>query len=155
MAEWWQRLVALIIDDLILFVPFAIITAIVVGASNGYYGGGFLVGRFVVAIIFAVIELAYFAYLTGSEKGQTVGMMVLGIAVRDQESGGPIGNQRGAIRIIVLFPSIVLNWIPIIGAFLGLIAALWSIVCGLSPLWDPRRQGYHDKYVKTDVIKVK
>ena len=154
LAEWWQRLVAIIIDGLILAIPFYIILAIAVG-SGGVYRSSFVVGAFIVGIIFAAIELAYFAYLTGGEKGQTVGQMALGIAVRDQSTGGPIGTQRGAIRILVLAPGIAVSWIPIIGGLLSVLAFLYTIVAALSPLWDSRRQGFHDKVAKTDVIKVR
>ena len=70
--------------------------------------------------------------------------MALGIAVRDAQSGGPITTQRAGVRMVILYPWLVLIWIPFVGPLLGLIADVWSLVCGLSPLWNDRRQGYHD-----------
>ena len=51
----------------------------------------------------------------------------------------------------MLYPGIVLAWIPIIASLAG----LYTIVAGLSPLWDRRRQGFHDKVAHTDVIRVR
>ncbi len=153
LAEWWQRLVAIIIDALILGVPKGIITAIFVGATGGggVYQSHWIASVIVIGIIFAVVDIGYFALLNGSEKGQTVGQMMLGIAVRDEPSGGAIRPERAAVRIVVLYPEVLLGWIPVIGA----IAALYTLVAALSPLWDNRRQGFHDKVAHTDVIKVR
>ena len=153
MAEWWQRLVAIIIDAIILDVPKGIITAIFVqsAVSGGIYQSHWVASIIVIGIIFAVIDIGYFALLNGSEKGQTVGQMMLGIAVRDEPTGGAIGPQRAGLRIVVLYPGVLVSWIPIIGA----IAGLYTLVAALSPLWDNRRQGFHDKVAHTDVIKVR
>jgi uncharacterized RDD family membrane protein YckC len=155
LAEWWQRLVAIILDSIILGIVTGVISAgIYAGAhyrSNGIFSTN-LDGRHVIAgLISFVIDLAYFALLNGSEKGQTVGMMALGITVRDTATGGRIDPQRGGIRIFILYPGILLRWIPVLGA----IAGLYTIVCGLSPLWDKKREGWHDKVAKTTVIKVR
>jgi uncharacterized RDD family membrane protein YckC len=153
LADWWQRLVAILIDGIIVGVPKGIVTAIFVrsAVSGGIYQSHWVAGLIVVGIIFAVIDIAYFAILNGSEKGQTVGQMALGIAVRDEASGGAIGPERAGLRIIVLYPEVVVGWIPVLGG----IAGIYTIVAALSPLWDSRRQGFHDKVAHTDVIKVR
>jgi uncharacterized RDD family membrane protein YckC len=119
--------------------------------SSGTYNTRLGVGLVVIGIVFALIDLVYFALLNGSQRGQTVGQMALGIAVRDADTGGPIDPQRAGVRILVLIPGILLDWIPIIGA----IAGIYTIVAGLSPLWDANRQGFHDKAARTQVIRVR
>jgi uncharacterized RDD family membrane protein YckC len=154
LADWWQRLVAIILDIIILAIPKSIVTAIAItshGSRNTYYAADWRVSVIIVGIIFAAIDIAYFAILNGSEKGQTVGQMALGIAVRDEETGGAIGPQRAALRILVLDPGILLAWIPVV----SFVAGVYTLVAGLSPLWDSRRQGFHDKVAHTDVIKVR
>jgi uncharacterized RDD family membrane protein YckC len=154
LAAWWQRLVAIILDGLILSVPKSILGAILVSSSNaagGAFSSHLVAGVVVLGIIFALIDLAYFALLNGSEHGQTLGQMALGIAVRDEGSGGAIGPQRAGLRILVLYPVLLLGWLPVIGAILG----IYTIVAALSPLWDRRRQGFHDKVTHTDVVKVR
>jgi uncharacterized RDD family membrane protein YckC len=154
LAAWWQRLVAIILDLLILGVPKSILTAIFVttgGAGGGVFSSSWRGGVIVLGIIFALIDLAYFALLNGSEQGQTVGQMALGIAVRDQASGGAIDPQRAGLRILVLYPGIVLGWLPVVGGLLG----IYTLVAALSPLWDRGRQGFHDKVAHTNVVKVR
>ena len=154
LADWWQRAVAIIIDGIILGVPKAIIVAVAVtstGSGGGFYSTRLGASLVLIGVIFAVIDIAYFAILNGSEKGQTIGQMALGISVRDESSGGAIGPQRAAMRILVLEPGLIFGWIPV----LGLIAGVYTLIAALSPLWDSRRQGFHDKVAKTDVIKTR
>jgi uncharacterized RDD family membrane protein YckC len=116
------------------------------------YGGRHLGGGvIIIGLIFSVVDIVYFAYLNGSDRGQTLGQMMLGIAVRDETSGGAIGPQRAALRILVLTPGLILDWIPL----LDILAFLYTIVAGLSPLWDSRKQGFHDKAAHTLVVKVR
>ncbi|MDA8367879.1 MAG: RDD family protein [Actinomycetota bacterium] len=150
LADWWQRLVAIIIDALIIGIPLGIILGAALGTA-GVATNHIAAKILIAAVVGAVVEIAYFSALNGSSKGQTVGKMAMGIAVRDVSTGGEIGPQRAAMRILVLAPQIVLAWIP----FLGTIAELYCLVCGLSPLWDSRRQGFHDKAIGTVVIKVR
>jgi uncharacterized RDD family membrane protein YckC len=105
----------------------------------------------IAGLVTFVIEMGYFALLNGSEKGQTVGMMALGITVRDESTGGRIDPQRAGIRIFILYPGILIGWIPV----LAQISGLYTIVVALSPLWDKKREGWHDKVAKTTVIKVR
>ena len=156
LAEWWQRLVAILIDGFIIGVVYRILIGIVVGSSFGsssYTGFGFKL--WIVTLIAGLGGLAYFALMEGSPRGQSLGQMALGIAVRDAQSGGPITTQRAGIRMVILYPWLVLIWIPFVGPVLALIADVWSLVCGLSPLWNDRRQGYHDVSQKTLVVKVR
>jgi uncharacterized RDD family membrane protein YckC len=155
LAEWWQRLVAIIIDGLIIGVVYRILVGIAVSSSSGASLTHFLVRLWIVQVIVAVGTIAYFALLQGTPRGQSVGMMALGIAVRDSPSGGPIDHGRAALRMIILSPGTVLVVIPFLGPFLSLVAAIWTLVCGLSPLWNPGRQGYHDMAQRTNVIKVR
>ncbi len=153
LAEWWQRLLGIVIDWLILGVPKFILTLVIFGVTNsgGVFSVGWGIGLVVMGIVFAVIDLAYFAILNGGEKGQTVGQMALGITVRDEATGGATGSQRAGVRILILYPGILIGWIPVLGA----LASLYTLVAALSPLWDRRRQGFHDKVAHTDVIKVR
>jgi uncharacterized RDD family membrane protein YckC len=156
LADWWQRLVAIILDGIILTVPKAIISAVAISSANNHNNNVFSTSHLtawvvILGVIFAVIDVVYFALLNGSAKGQTVGQMALGIAVRDRPTGGAIDPQRAGIRILVLEPGILLSWLPVIGA----IASLYTLVAALSPLWDKNRQGFHDKVAHTDVIKVR
>jgi uncharacterized RDD family membrane protein YckC len=149
-AEWWQRAVALIIDWAIFAIPTWIIVYVIVlnaittthTTAFGSYQTRSVGLLYVFDILFFLGYLAYYALLNGGEKGQTVGKMVMGIATRDESGQGPIGYGRavGRFFIIVLFD--ILCFIPLILDY-------------LSPLWDPRRQAWHDKVAHSLVINVR
>jgi uncharacterized RDD family membrane protein YckC len=86
--------------------------------------------------------VTYYTVLNGGEKGQTVGKMAMGISTRDETGQGAIGYGRALGRIGITYAFEILCLIPL-------------IIDYLSPLWDPRRQAWHDKVVRSLVIKVK
>lgn len=156
LAAWWQRLVAIFIDGCIIGIVYSILIGIVVGSS--FRSGNvthFGVKVWVVELIVGIGGIAYFALLQGNDRGQSLGQMALGIAVRDATTGGPIGPQRAGTRMVILYPWLVLIWIPFIGPFLAFFGDIWSLICGLSPLWNSSQQGYHDVAERTIVVKTR
>jgi len=85
-------------------------------------------------IVSLVVGIGYFVYFWSS-TGQTLGDKVVGVKVVST-SGGLITPGGAFIRYL----GIIVSSIPL---FLGL---LWV-------LWDPQRQGWHDKMASTYVVK--
>lgn len=135
LAEWWQRVVAIIIDGIILIIAINLLAA-----AWNIDGRGWFNVRY--QLVTLVIGLLYYGFLNGSEGGQTLGKMAIGIRVRDADAGGPIGYGRGFGREFVV-------WL------LGLPFGILALIDGLWPLWDPRRQAWHDKAVNSIVVKAK
>jgi uncharacterized RDD family membrane protein YckC len=100
---------------------------------------------------FLFTGLCYIAYgtlLCGSARGQTLGMMAVGVrAVRD-ESLGVLGYGRALARAV--FEG-VLRLINLLFLLLGLV---W-ILDMLFPLWDKKRQTLHDKVAGSVVLRVR
>jgi uncharacterized RDD family membrane protein YckC len=95
-----------------------------------------------------VCYIAYGTLLCGSDRGQTLGMMAVGVrAVRD-ETLGVLGYGRALARAV--FEG-VLRLINLLFFLLGLI---W-ILDMLFPLWDKKRQTLHDKVAGSVVIRVR
>ena len=132
LAAWGQRLGAIVIDEIFIFVV-TICAEIVVGLRHEFGG----------ALLSLAMAAAYYAVLNGSEMGQTFGKRALGIQVRDAASGGPIGADRAGLRYIVVG---LFRIIPFFGLF--------TLLDGLWPLWDPRRQALHDKIAGSVVVRV-
>ncbi len=130
LAEWWQRVVALLIDGAVLLVPGLVLA---LGAGGLYMG----------AVLNLALGSAYYGLLNGGVRGQTVGKRVLDIQVREATTGGPLGPERAVVRYLV----------DGIAAFLPPLL-LFNVLDGLWPLWDPQRQALHDKIVNSVVIKV-
>ena len=144
MADWWQRLLAFLVDLLVLAFPDVIIFSVVGGSavSNGVTSPTSLSPAVWKAFgVALVVTLGYFSFLDGGRSGQTVGKMALGIAVRDSDTGGPVGAGRGLLRRFFFFAT-----------YFGFILFFLN---ALSPLWDPRRRGWHDKLARTCVVNIR
>src|SRR5437868_2937219 len=82
-ASFGRRLLAIIIDGILLAVV---------------YGIFFAISRTIAYVVVIVLGLAYYTYFEGSGSGQTIGKKLLGIRVIDFSAGGPIGYERGFVR---------------------------------------------------------
>jgi uncharacterized RDD family membrane protein YckC len=152
LAGWWQRVGSILLDGLVLGVPWLIFTAIVgsVSGTNAsiqfgnskdtlYSSGN---SSLVLLLVYIVIQALYFSCFNGQGTGQTVGNRAPGIAVRDAETGEAIGLGRGLVR-----------WLVRIALYCALI--LPGVLNDLFPLWDKRRQTIADKAARSVVIRLK
>jgi len=128
-AGFGRRLVAALVDGLVLTGGFLVLFGIGAAISEG-------LGLFMVFVAIAG-ALAYYIVLEGGPTGQTLGKRALNIRVVDQNTGGPIGYGRGAIRLVARY----LSQIP---CYLGY---LWM-------LWDKEKQTWHDKLSTSVVVPV-
>jgi len=136
LATWGQRVGALLIDTVVVSIPGAIVLGIVSATTsttimNPFNGNTHQYVPAPFNLAWAVIlafEIIYFAALDG--QSQTVGKRVLGIAVRAQDSGRPIGFGRALGR-----------WLIYVGLFYLLVIP--GALNALSPLWDGKRQAWH------------
>ena len=154
LAEWWKRLVAAIIDGVIVGIPLNIILSIVgvgmfqaseleidpVTGQLESTGPGFVVSLLLMSLVALAVWAAYFIFFHGSEKGQTPGKMIMKIQVRDEATGGPLGYGKAGLRLLVTWG---LSWLT---------CGIGGLLNGLWPLWDPKRQALHDKVANTLVV---
>lgn len=143
-AEWWRRLVAIILDGLILSIPNAILSALFGINATEVDPETDLVsidpaGFAALMVVSLIVTCIYSGILEGSSHGQSVGKMAMRIQVRDADTLGPIGFGRAASRRFVYQILFLPLFIP-------------GLINGLSPLWDARRQAWHDKTAKTLVV---
>ncbi|SRR6478609_3530918 len=149
-AGFWIRLVARLLDGLILGIPFGIVFAafaiaggVFANASSSssqdsqnataaaVFGGGFLL----LYLLALVVQVGYWIYFWGT-SGATLGMRLLHLKVVDADTGGSIGYARATVRFLM---SIVNSWACYIG---------WIWVA-----FDPRKQGWHDKVANSVVLQ--
>lgn len=148
LASPGKRLVARIIDFILLIVAAMILFALGVGGSAalGSSGSDAGAGAAILAflstmLIIIVLTIAYEVTLTAI-RGQTVGKMAMGIRVARADNGDIPGWGKSIIRWAL--PNLMCL-IP----FLGWIGGLLTYV---SLTWDDRRQGWHDKAGATVVV---
>ena len=154
-ADMGQRLLARIIDAVLIGVLYAIISALfLAGAASQVTvdpntgeitdGGRGVIGSFFLAVfILGVLGIAYEVVLIAL-RGATLGKQVMGIKVVREQDGGLPGWGPAALR-----------WaIPFAGSF---ICGIGQILVYLSPFFDntKRYQGWHDKVAKTFVIRAR
>ncbi len=154
LAPWWKRLVALIIDNLILGLGVFFVVLIIGIAANGSgsqngnsgssssHGAALLAGLLIIWVLVSIPVGLYFAIMNGSRRGQTVGKMALSIAVRDARTGARVGFWRAFGRFMITVVFTILLYIP-------------YLIDSLAPLWDKRNQSWHDKVAHTVVVDLK
>jgi uncharacterized RDD family membrane protein YckC len=127
-ASFFARLGAYLLDALIIGVPFAIVFQVAYAISEPL--------GWIVYIIGLAGIIYYFGRFEGGPDGQTIGKKQLGIRVVDADTLQPgIGMGRGIGRYFARIPSSICA-----------LGYLWM-------LWDPQKQTWHDKIVRTKVVK--
>ena len=135
-ASAGSRLVAYIVDGIVLFVVFIVLT-IVLGVLAAGSGSDSAVGGAVLLYLLVVfiISIAYFPWFW-AHGGATPGMKMLHIRVVREQDGGPVSGGSAVLRLIGY-------WINSIVFYIGFI---WILI-------DSHRQGWHDKIAGTVVIE--
>ena len=107
-------------------------------------------------LITQLIWAAYFIFLWVSMRG-TIGMKMLGLQIGHESDGRTITYQQAAYRYAVLFgPNLVLgllgSLVPGLGV-LGFLGLVWLVYVLVTMAQSPTKQGIHDKYAHTMVVK--
>ncbi|ARF55512.1 RDD family protein [Streptomyces gilvosporeus] len=143
LANRGRRLVARIIDAIIIGVPVGVIMNVIVGWAD--YTSTSRIETSKQATVSGVTMLVYLIYegLMLTSRGQTVGKMAMKIRVAMLANGAVPAGQAGWIRAAVYtLPEVV----PCCGFIFWLVNVLWCT-------WDkPYQQCLHDKAAKTVVV---
>ena len=126
-AGFIKRLIAYIIDSLIIGIPAGLIV-VFLGNAVGDAAGA------LINLIAGIYAVGYYLYFW-STTGQTPGKSVMGIKIVNYE-GEPLTIGKAILRLIGY-------WIGTIIAYLGFI---WII-------FDSNKQGWHDKLAGSYVVE--
>jgi uncharacterized RDD family membrane protein YckC len=133
--HWLIRLIALIIDSIIIGIPTAIIYFLIIFASPGFFVfGGFLV----VPLILGILEVLYFVFLD-VYWGGTIGKRALGLHVQ-MVNGDKVPIDKAFIRNMSK-----IYWILL---FLDWLVAV--VTAG-----NDKRQKLTDRWAGTTVVQVR
>ncbi|MEU5925977.1 MULTISPECIES: RDD family protein [Streptomyces] len=139
LAHLGRRLIARIIDALLIGIPVGLVLSAITGGYDPVDGSARS------TIVTLIYVLVYFVYegLMLTRDGQTVGKKAMKIRVALLENGQPPAGPAGWVRAgVYALPEIV----PCCGFVFWLINVLWCT-------WDrPYRQCLHDKAAKTLVV---
>jgi uncharacterized RDD family membrane protein YckC len=149
-ASWGTRLGGWLVDAVIFVVAQLIMSAIFrtnntlsVRFTTTMGDGTVRHNHFSVlaALLTIVVSLIYTTVLCGGPRGQTVGMMVVGVRVVRDGTLDVLGYGRALWRSVVelVFRYTIVVW----------------VLDSLFPLWDRKNQTLHDKFAKTVVIRIR
>ncbi len=137
-TQWLIRLVAYIIDSIIIAIPaaiiyFIILAAVILGSPFFVFYGGWLVFPF----LFGILEVLYFVILDVS-WGATIGKRLMGLQVQT-ENGSKVTFGESFIRNIskIYWLFLVLDWL-----------------IGVVTTGPDRRQKWSDRIAKTTVVQI-
>jgi uncharacterized RDD family membrane protein YckC len=161
-----------VLDALIIDVP-VLIVGVVVASTQGDIPGTTVrhddaAAQLTVVLVSVLIGLAY-PYLLLRHKGQTVGMMAVGVRAIDRTSGATPTSAQAARRVLAYF-AVVTLWLQISiliefhhvygrepsGEILFRLLALAALITtALWPLGNPVKQTLQDKAAGTIVIRTR
>jgi len=164
-ADVPNRAIAYIIDAIILaiinIVVFIILAAIGLSTFNANVGSaGFgqynFVAGLVAAVIATAINGAYFIY-TWTTMRASPGQKVLSMQVGNAADGATLTTEQALKRWIALGAPFsiaqALNPLPGLGLIIGLASLAWFIALLVTTAQSPTKQGLHDQYANTVVVK--
>lgn len=153
-ASWWSRVGALLIDSLLAtlltIVPVIVGAIVLAGAtetttnafdettSEVVNGGQFAlgIGLLLLGWLLGLVFQIWNQGIRQGQRGQSLGKQLLGIKVIEMSTGQPQGAGKGVLRYLL--------YAVLAGAcFLDV---LW-------PLWDAKKQTWHDMIVSSVVVK--
>jgi uncharacterized RDD family membrane protein YckC len=155
-ADLVTRIIAFIIDAIILYIPWVILSAVVftVVLING---AGFILFGLVLGVIYAVGTAVYFVYCWTRLRA-SVGQRVLSLECVNAADGATLTQDQAIRRWAWLFGpyciSIVANYVfGLLGSLIGLLAFVYVIYLLYTVSQNPKHQGYHDVQASTVVVK--
>lgn len=142
LADQWRRVVAMLLDaGVIAFVTNPWIIFALIRSEDLHADPSYLIWQLAPWTSLGLVPLLiYAALLEGGERGASIGKRAMGIAVCDAETYGPIGPGRAAGRRLIFLLLFTFLLLP---GFANVVAAVM----------DANHQGWHDKAVKTLVIR--
>ena len=134
-AGFWVRVVAFILDAIVLGVLTTALAPLMGGGSVVTNAGGTWTINYATNAVGLLIDLVYFVGFW-TWRGQSPGMIPFNMRIVMAADGGKIDVVRGLLRYVGLIISFVV-------LFLGVI---WVA-------FDGRKQGWHDKIAGTVVVR--
>jgi uncharacterized RDD family membrane protein YckC len=127
LAPVGRRAIAMLLDALWI-VPLILLLRLVSLAAGEWPPSG--TADLMIEVIVALLVLTFWA-----ETGATPGKRAMGVMIVDAGTGG----RPAFLRLVLRYVGYLLSALPLLLGF------FWA-------LWDPRRQGWHDKLAGTLVV---
>jgi uncharacterized RDD family membrane protein YckC len=157
-SDTLSRFVAFVIDSLLLGVVFSVIGG-AMGTTPSFTSTGQIqytvsTGDIIATILSVVVSALYFVGFWSGGRRATLGQMLLKIQVGNAFDGRPLSLEQAIRRWIGLgeFLSIFAITVNAAAAVTGL-GALWSLVLLITTATSPTKQGLHDRFANSAVVR--
>ncbi len=159
-----NRAVAYVIDYIIMIVIGLVIGVVAlailgdrVSISSGTITYNNAAASLVTTLLSYAVIAGYF-FLTWTRMRATVGMRLLGMQIGHEADGRTIDSEQALLRIAVMFgpgflASLVSAFALGLATVLSLVAFAWFLVLLFTTASSPTKQGLHDRYAHTMVVK--
>jgi uncharacterized RDD family membrane protein YckC len=161
-ADLTSRIIAYIIDVVILVIVGIVVNLVLlttfIAAIVTTGSALFLLLSVVVLVIDVLLAGIYFVY-TWTNMKASPGQRILGMMTVQESDGSALTFNQALARFVIMFaPGYVASLASnVIGGVLGLILSFvglaWTLYLIYTTANDPKRQGFHDHYAKSVVIK--
>ena len=164
-ADLPNRIIAYIIDMIVLGIVSLVINSVILSnvglnvvtfdLTNGFQYN--YVAALVQAAISAALSAGYFIYTWTAMRG-TLGMKVLGMQIGNAKDGSTLSMDQAIRRWFAVGGWITvaqaLNPIPLLGVLIAIAALGYVIYLLYTTAQSPTKQGFHDMFVGSMVVKV-
>lgn len=176
LAGWWWRVLAYIIDSVIIAVPAMLVIVpdlkklfdtireeIDAGASNAVIDqkvNDLTHAMTVHQLPVIILSLVYFAGML-RWKGGTLGHLAVGLRVRLRDTPGRLPWAAIVLRVALfnglgVIPSVLtVVGLDVLASGLSVPIGLFVLLNVLWATWDRNKQALHDKVARTNVVKVR
>jgi len=157
-----NRAIAYIIDYVVMAIIGLILAAITLGvlgtrATNGLQEA--TVASSLVGSLLSYAVIAVYFWYTWTKMRGTVGMRLLSMQIGNETDGQTLTNNQAMIRIVAMFgpgfvASILAAFVLSLAVIASLVAFVWFLALLYTTAKSPTKQGLHDQYAHTMVVKV-
>ncbi len=161
-ADLPNRIIAYMIDIIVVVIINVVVGIILAAIGLAATSGSGLdvstnwVGSIIFALVALAINGAYFIY-SWTNRRATLGMQALGLQIGTFPGGATITMDQAVRRWLALGAIFSIaqafNPIPLLGLLLGLAALVWVIFLLYTTWKSPTKQGWHDVFAQTAVVK--
>jgi uncharacterized RDD family membrane protein YckC len=154
-ADTPSRFVAYLVDSILLGIVASVITSVAgVQQTAGQFGQAVDArSSIVVAVVSTAVSAAYFILFWSGGRRATLGQMLFKIQVGNAFDGNPLTMNQAVKRWIGL--GSFLSLLAVVPAFglAALIQLVWSVVLLVTTVSSPTKQGLHDKFANSAVVR--
>lgn len=157
-ADVVTRIIALVIDSIILWIPYVIVGGILVTALFATGGAIAVIFSLLIGVLYAALAGAYFVW-TWTTQRASYGMKFLKLEVVNAADGATLTQPQAIRRFLFLYAGNLLSIVGNqvfgfgLGSLLGLLGLIYVVYLLYTTTQSPKRQGFHDLQAGTVVIK--